>query len=1482
MAYHEGVNFDFTIHVEGVTSGDGAFTAVVVEDGQTTPVEDGITFDDQGNATYQLHDGQELIIYGLDNGASYTVSEAAKDGYTTTKTGDTGTIAAAETAKAAFTNTYEVTTPATVTGSTDLTGTKAIDGRAWEDGESYTFVLGALNDGPLPVDDEGNPATTATVNGADGTGEDLQEFHFGDIVFDTPGEYRYTIYEDDAQSMIGAGVTTSQARYRVTITVTDNHDGTLSADTTIRQTRDDDGAVLDPWGEPGTADFVNTYRVGETTATIQANKAIDDQVGSNHPIENDDYRFILKPTGDNAADAPMPADAQGDGADRSASVTNTGATAMFGVTVDNDDFPEGQNTVEFWYTLTEDGTYNVIPGMRYSDAVYYAKLTATRTTNDAGEATIETSVSYFTDADGAQPAPNNQALFTNTFDPDDVTLGEDGATTIHGTKTVDGRDWNGDSYTFTIAEAEGHENQDGVTMPADCTAAVADTDGSKVEDTAYPFAFDGITFSKVGTYYFTITETPTPDDGTGMTYDAHETNVTVTVGVDAENGKLKIESVTYDNEGVTGASAEQAEYTNRYAASVDFGDGATGGIQVVKNLTGRSLRAGEFSFTVKGVDGVGTTAAEADAMLAGADRLFGNDADGAMQLFLGDGFQFNQDDAGKTFSFVVDELNTAEEIEAAGSRQTLKPNVTYDQASYRVDLEVVDDGDGSMHVETTITACDAEGNTTGDPVYTGSTEDADYAIPTVTFNNSYTPDAATYDTTGAGVLNKVVNGRDWLESDSFEFAIAADDSVEDNLADEAMPSPTTVSLSGADHAAKNGERVTFGFGTLTFSKPGTYVYKVTESKAGTTESGLTYSDNVATLKFVVEDNPTTGDLEVKNADIVTSGTFTNTYEASVDYSTVGGLNIQKTLDGHALAADQFTFVAQLTDENGDAYGDPVEWKNPAPTSGTSTATWNPFEDEWKFDQDDAGQTTRFTVTEKNDGAEGYTYDDAKYTVEVTPIDNHDGTMRVHTKVTKEGVDESIFDETTSEDSPETAALEFVNTYGTDATTGDVAADVAATKTLTGRNMTEGEFSFEIVTREADGFDGEFTSKTVATGTNAAANDGAAGPVTFTDGDGDAMTYTIAKLDQAVADGYATKAVDDTTGNATWTLNYTARELTGDLPAKVTAEDPTSFDFTVTVVDNGDGTLEATVRLPQGGIAFKNTYTPDSVTVGKDGDVQITVQKTFTGRANNAWLESDSFVFTIAAETAGAPMPENATVEVTNKDTEVDGVAGAYTDIFGNITYTKAHLDGAMSKEFVYTITETSPASNGSGITKDTHTATVTVTVTDNGEGQLVAKVEYDNSNATEADQGVTDAAAFTNTYDAGSGTLDGETYLKASKTLNGRDWQEGEQVDLVLTGAAGSPAPDGATETADGWAYSLTIDGTGKADGDVIAANFLSIEYSADDLDGAASKTFEYTISEDETSHTIEGGTEADNAQIHQGMENYSQASYIVRVTVAR
>lgn len=1470
--YHKTVNFEFTINVAGAS---GNYTAALVENGETTPIDGGITFTD-GKATYSLHDGQHLIIYGLDNGASYTVTEAEKTGYTANPTEVNGSIVANETQHADFTNTYSVK-PVDVKGTTSLTGTKSIKGRAWEDGETYVFYLRPLSTGfPMPGNAVGGRAE-ATVTGSSNDGENSIGFNFDDIEFTTPGVYNYTIQEDATNSSDMPGVTPSLAAYRVQITIEDNHDGTMTPSVKIFQSRTDAGVEIseDNWEEKTTAAFENSYEVGAAAAPVYADKLVADEVGSNKQAENGQYRFILKPVGDAAATAPMPTDGvAGEGADRQASSVNQGNRAAFSIPFENDDFPAGQNEATFVYQLTEDGSYNTIPGMTYSTQEFYVQVTFERSEDVDHNALIKTTVNYFTDEGCTVPAEGNQALFTNTFDPTDVTTGVDGAVDIHGTKTVDGRNWNGDSYTFTIAEAEGHENQDGVTMPGDCTVTVADNDAQnpKTEGKAYPFDFQGITFSKVGgPYYFTITETGTPDGAKGMEYDTHKTNVTVTVGVDAAAGKLQITNVTYENVGVTGASTTQAEYTNVYTASDNFGAGDNGGIQVVKNLTGRALRAGEFSFTVKGIDGTGTTAADADAMLASGDRLFGNNANGTNRIFTGNGFKFDQDDAGKTFSFVVDELSTQDEITAAGSSQWIRPGVTYDTASYRVDLEVVDNGDGTMHVETTITPCNADGETTGEAIYTGNSDSDDYKIPTVTFSNEYAATPATYDTSaGDGVFTKAIDGRAWLETDSFEFTIEADNTVDNNLAASAMPNPATVTLSGTDHAGTaDGTTVPFGFGTLTFNKPGTYVYKVTEANAGDTEKGLKYSDNVATLKFVVEDKPDAGELVVTNTDILTNRAFVNTYTSSVNYAAAGGVNFQKTLEGHALAADQFTFEDQLIDENGDPVGDVEEWKNPAPAAGSNTVTWNPYGDDWTFTQEDAGQTVRFTVTEKNDGAAGYTYDSAKYTVTVTPSDNGDGTMSVHTVVMKEGVDDPIFDETTSAAHPATAVLPFVNTYGADATTGDVAAKIDATKTLTGRDMNENEFSFEIVTRKADSFDGEFTEKTVATGKNAEAAAGEAGDVTFASTDG-AMTYTIDSLDQAVAEGYATKKTDDATGNATWTLNYTARELTGegDLPAAVTPDGPTTFDFTVRVTDDGEGNLSATVDAGDG-IAFKNTYAPGDVTVGADGDAQIAVQKTFTGRPGNEWLDSDSFEFTIEGED-GAPMPDPATVEVTKQSTKVDGAEGAYQAVFSNMVFTKDDLGGAMEKEFVYTITETSPAKDG--ITKDGHTAQVTVKITDDGSGQLEASVTYDNSGATDADQGVDNAAAFTNTYNAGSGTLDGAIYLKASKTLTGRDWLAGEQVNLVLTGAKGTPAPEGAAETDEGWQYALTFDANDEL-------SFPNIAYTASDLDGAASKTFEYTIFEDAGSHTVKDGSEEDIAQIHQGMD-YSEAIYTVTVTV--
>lgn len=1078
-------------------------------------------------------------------------------------------------------------------------------------------------------------------------------------------------------------------------------------------------------------------------------------------------------------------------------------------------------------------------------------------------------------------------MFTNSYDPADATLTGDAA--IHGTKTLTGRDMTGDEhFTFTLkgedpatttAMTDGTITFDGQSQ-AEYTKSVSGADKGTPEG----FNFGDMVINKDGTYTFNLSETGYTDGGTtyagaqldspinGIAFDRHVCTVTVTV---TDEGGQLTGKVEYNTE--NGGSA----FTNTYTANETYGTDVY--LTVGKTLTGRDMKAREFTFEISAT-GENADAARAKLDEANIASTFRNPQaayDGTESTWtIFENLAFNQDDAGKTFTYQVKEQIPAEEDRAG---------VTYDGSVYEVAIQVVDDADGTMH---TVTTVKKGGEQVGDP-FDSSTGTV---APKLSFENSYHGAPVTVDPEIDTRLqfNKVVTGRDWLERDSFEFSIkkVSFNGATDGDTLAAMPDPeqATVTLGGAAQAgAKADERVPFDFGSMKFTEAGTYVYRVDETNTGDDGQGLTYDGHTVDIVIEVRDNDE-GNLVVDAIYPLdrASTTFTNKYASEVNYPVAAAsLSVQKTLKGHAMEEGQFEFTLTPEDEASaekvgllsDGTVQPATGSWSAAADGEAAVT--PINWELTFTQADSGKTYTYTFAEvvPEDVPAGYSYDGTTYTVAITPTDNQDGTMTVETVVTKKTAEGESTETTytySANDAKDDIVLPFVNTYGTDATTGDVAADVAATKTLTGRNMAEGEFNFEIVTRDADPDDGaEFTSTTVATGTNAAANDGAAGAVTFTDGDGDAMTYTIAKLDQAVANGYATKSVGDN-GNATWTLNYTAQELTDSLPAKVTAvEDAKSFDFTVTVTDDGAGELTAKVNLPQGGIAFKNTYKPDDVTVGAGGDAQITVQKTFTGRANNAWLESDSFVFTIAAETNGAPMPENATVEVTNKDTEVGGVAGAYTDIFGDITYKKADLGGEMSKVFIYTITETSPASNGSGITKDTHTATVTVTVTDNGKGQLEAKVEYDNDDATtEADQGVTDAAAFTNTYDAGSGILDGSTYLKASKTLTGRDWQGGEQVDIVLRGDKGTPAPEGTPDTDDArWTYSMHVSEDGSF-------TFPDIKYTAADLGGEDSAQFTYVIRELSDTHTIVDGTEADKTQIKQGMD-YALDTYRVVVTVS-
>lgn len=1476
-----------------------------------------LAFNNGVSTTVNLKPNQTLTIYGLGDGWTYSVAETGTmpAGFAQTEPADgapaTGTIDQTTPAVAEFTNTYSFEDDVTIPGTTDLAGTKTLTPRAWQDGDRFDFELMVANgstyadDTPVPT--ENQPMPTDGDKQANGnvrislTNEQAKDaasgtpvnFNFGDITYTAPGTYNYIIREVDytsGQDGYVAGVTYDLTRYYVQVVVTDNGNGTLGAEAHMYTTHYENGTLVPNFNDVVMlATFENTWSATNATLSVSGAKTYSDNTTPGEDqVPANTFFFRITAQGN----APLPQLQQGDpiaqGDDYMVVTAMPAGRFQFGAAT----FTPGMVGNTYTYTIEEvvkqgdnyapvseaiqpndDGAY-VQDGMTYDATKYTLTVTVQATADGALEAVPEYSNGTDTVA---------EPTFTNSYDPADATLTGDAA--IHGTKTITGRDMTGDeSFTFTLKGA----NEATTTAMTDGTITFGgqskdtytqDVSGAD-EDTAAGFNFGDMVINKDGTYTFYLSETAYVDgDNTytgsqldnpinGISFDRHVCTVTVTVT--DEGGQLagKVEYSTAD-----GGSA----FTNTYTANETYGTDVD--LTVGKTLTGRNMKQGEFTFVISAT-GENAEAAQAKLAAGGIGATFTNPqrassgVESTWQIF--ENLAFNQEDAGKTFTYQVKERIPAEDE---------RNGVTYDASVYEVAIQVVDDADGTMHTVTTVKKGDEEIGTFDSSTGT--------VAPKLSFENSYHGAPVTVDpkTDTRLQFSKVVTGRDWLERDNFNFSITkvSFNGATDGDALDAMPNPEqdTATLGGAAQAdTKADERVPFDFGQMTFTKAGTYVYRVDETNTGNDGKGLTYDEHTVDIAIVIRDN-NAGNLVVEAIYPLNgaSTTFTNTYASEVNYpDAAASLSVQKTLKGHAMADDQFEFTLTPADE---ASAKKVGlWQDDAPQS--ETGSWGAAEDgaavttliDWNltFTQADSGNTYTYKFAEAvpEDVPVGYSYDGTTYTVAITPTDNQDGTMAVTTVVTTTPAEGEATETTytySATDAKDDIVLPFVNTYGTDATTDDVAADVDATKTLTGRNMAEDEFSFEIVTREADGFDGEFAPATVATGTNAAADNGVAGDVTFTGADG-AMTYTIAKLDQAVADGYATKSVGDN-GNATWTLNYTARELTGSLPTSVTAEDPTSFDFTVTVTDDGAGNLTAEVNLPQNGIAFKNTYTPDDVTVGADGDAQITVQKTFTGRANNAWLDSDSFVFTIAAETDGAPMPSPATVEVTNKDTGVDGVAGAYTDIFGDITYTKDDLDGEMSKDFVYTITETSPASNGNGITKDTHTAKVTVTVTDNGEGQLVAKVTYDNGDATtEADQGVTTAAAFTNTYEASEGgTLDGSTFLKASKTLTGRDWQEGEQVDLVLRGDKGTPAPEGTPDTDDArWTYAMHVSEDGSF-------TFPDIKYTAADLGGEDSAQFTYVIRELSDTHTIVDGTEADEAQIRQGMD-YALDTYRVVVTV--
>lgn len=1321
----EGKQFKFEINIP---SAAGKTLKADVKNAQGEVVSEAfdMVFNKDGKREQALKDNETRTIYGLDANTGYTVTEKEiPAGFTQTNATDNkGIITANEVAHAKFENTYDVAAAKPIASDDFVKYQKVFD--KWEVADAFDIQLQAVQ--------AGNPMPKGSIYGPDNRGVKIAPAtqqrptgSFGDIVFDRPGTFEYTVSEvKPAGDAMVPGVTYSQAVYKVTVVVKDNGDGTLMvASNTMTKVSNDVGGNLAMPEEivNKTAVFINTFNAASTSAAPVAHKLYTNNGGEGTALKSDMFTFKVESKTDGA---PFPEGADPDG-NGTLLVKNQGeeiplAQATFGAEHVGNTYVYDISEVRP-DEATADNNYTV-NGMKYDPTVYRAKFQVT-SDGDGDQARVKVAISYYkVDGDKEEPLPEGQTPeFINSYDPADVTLPSDpNDAPLKARKTLVGRDSKQDeSFTFELSAADNPTafalENDVVVFNSDAsattmTASVSDLKNGQAKDAP----FEKATFTKPGTYKFNIKENA-PADGEGMTYD--RTTHEVTVVVTDENGVLKAD-VKY------AGAKDAAAFTNKYEARYDLSTGFK--LDVTKTLDGRAQEAGEFGFKIEGVASNTVTAAEASKRLDAKEAKFETvaPADSGVPSLMENKLNklhFTQADAGKTFSYVLREDIPANDKKLGG--------VTYDETTYQIDIQVVDNANGTMETVTTITK-----NTPGEaPRTVGAYDSADGKdVATLDFTNKYAAQSVTVDGTKYDLsLYKVLEGRDWREGDTFHFVMKAGDHNDPG----AQKAEVDVA---ADPGTKAGEKVPFNFGGYTFTQPGEYYYTITEAEPaeGAKIPGITYSKNSADIVVHVTDN-LKGQLEAKVE--VHYGTFTNVYKAELDHNAAGGLIIAKTTNGHDMAKGQFKFQVETLNGTGTTAAETAkrlgmedgkttgEFGNVAGKDGERVAmtSQNPL----KFTQADAGKSFKFKVSEMgadgNPGTGGtkggYTHSDAVYTVELSVVDNFKGALTLTTRVTDKDNKTTTTESTAAK--PLATTIDFVNSYAaatTDATDIDLAT--AATKTLDGRNMKAGEFSFEIVSNPIAEQGAE---KKIATGENAAADSGKPAAVTFEPA---SIGYDLKRLKDLAADTTADRYVEAGTtkdGKPQYTVRYTARELTGKLPASVTAVNA-SFDFTVTVVDNGDGTLAATANYPKGGLAFTNTYSWQPVVVDPDAIRDAAVTKVLKGNRGTD-LADGEFEFRMTAEATAGSLDTvkdadgkawPATKTGTNKaDGSVD---------FGEMSFSAAGT---------YKVTIKEVKGDAAHMTYDGHEFTYTIKVTyDPSTGKLSAKVDgLDPAKAT-----------FTNVY----------------------------------------------------------------------------------------------------------------------------------------
>lgn len=512
-----------------------------------------------------------------------------------------------------------------------------------------------------------------------------------------------------------------------------------------------------------------------------------------------------------------------------------------------------------------------------------------------------------------------------------------------------------------------------------------------------------------------------------------------------------------------------------------------------------------------------------------------------------------------------------------------------------------------------------------------------------------------------------------------------------------------------------------------YDKVGTYTYYISEQIPAEKAGGITYDTKSFRYVVTVEDDMngnikvTSKSLQVNNGGVWENASgnivFTNTYKPAP--TTASLPIITKIIAGDraaGLSANEFEFkLERITVSDG--------MQLPAEVTARNDAEGKISFGEITFTKTGVYQVAVSEIIPDDTlKAAGITYSTQKIVATYNVTDNGNGALS------------AVLVQYTGGDA-------FVNEYVAE----PAEVEIEINKVLEGRNWeTTDSFEFEVVVLDPD------TKNAIENG---------------------AIEFPLDSSDEEIE----TKAIDYNTPaktvtgkikiNRPGTYEFIVREKTGIIPGIhydsqpriiniVATDDSVNAKIDTAVTVTVDGNVSSDLKL-----VFKNVY--DASSTELSGHDHLTINKVFTGRHNNEWLDTDAFEFELkaAADTQAAvdagdvELPFNRTIVLTN--------ANKAHPHFGNIIF---------HKEGVYSFVITEKSVDGNGITYDTQPRTVKVKVyNDTANAVLVAEIMQDSDELT-----------FTNTYSADSVTVKGSETLKVTKSLIGRDWFSSDKFTFTI------------------------------------------------------------------------------------------------------